>query len=136
MGFSKKKWLESIPAGNFVKNRCEVICMVFIDFRNKLQTSYLRYAAASFIALMLFLSTGYDLFHNHQPDFEHHEDCPVYQFLIVLGAVGIVGALVLQHFLNRITILSFHPDALIYRVERLTPVIRGPPDTAMVVFFK
>lgn len=90
--------------------------------------------AGGLIALVLFLSTGHDLFHNHQPDFENHEDCPVYQFLVVLGSVGIIGALVLQHFLNRVTILEFHSDAIIYGVERLTPVIRGPPDTATVVF--
>ena len=36
--------------------------------------------------LLLLLSTGQDLFHNHEPDSDSHHECPAYQIYLMLSA--------------------------------------------------
>ena len=54
--------------------------------RKNIQTSYLFYILSLLVLLLLFLSSGYDLFHNHEPDLEHHQDCPAFQIYLLFSS--------------------------------------------------
>lgn len=59
---------------------------MFAEFRKNIQTSYLFYLICLFVFLLLLLSSGHDLFHNHEPDFEHHHDCPAFQIYLLFSS--------------------------------------------------
>jgi len=44
---------------------------------------------ALLVFLILFLSSGHDLFHNHEPDLKHHHDCPAHQLYLLFQSIFI-----------------------------------------------
>lgn len=40
--------------------------------------------------LLILLSAGQDLFHNHHPDSDAHQDCPAYQIYLMFSAAIVV----------------------------------------------
>jgi hypothetical protein len=39
------------------------------------------------VSLLLLLGSGQDLLHNHEPDLEHHHDCPAYQLYLLFSSI-------------------------------------------------
>ncbi len=39
------------------------------------------------VFLLLLLGFGQELFHNHEPDLEHHHDCPAYQLYLLFSSI-------------------------------------------------
>jgi hypothetical protein len=109
---------------------------MFTRFQKIFQHNLAKYASGSIVFLLLFLSTGYDFFHNHDADFEKHGECPVYHFLIVLSSVGIPGALVFKIFIYRETSLFTYIDPFKYGYDKIINGIRGPPASFLSHFYK
>lgn len=49
--------------------------------------------------LLLFLSIGQDLFHNHEADSDTHHECPAYQIFLMLSAAIVVDCMCRFFFL-------------------------------------
>lgn len=58
---------------------------MFTGIKKYIQTSS-YYSILFLVFLLLFLSTGQVLFHNHEPDLEHHHDCPAYQLYLLFSS--------------------------------------------------
>ncbi len=60
---------------------------MFAGIRKSIQTRYLFYILSMLIVLMLVLSSGYNLLHNHEPDLKYHQDCSAYQISLLLSTI-------------------------------------------------
>jgi len=60
---------------------------MFAGIRKSIQTRYLFYILSILIILMLVLSSGFNLLHNHEPDFKYHQDCSAYQIYLLLSTI-------------------------------------------------
>ena len=58
---------------------------MFAGIKKNIKTSN-YYLILLLIFLLLFLSSAQDLFHNHKPDLEHHQDCPAYQLYLLFSS--------------------------------------------------
>jgi len=56
------------------------------EFRKYFQNKLL-FLPLIVIVLLLVLSSGYNFFHNHEPDFKKHEDCPAHQLHLLLCSI-------------------------------------------------
>ena len=54
--------------------------------RKNTQSSYLFGIVSILIVLLLFLSSGQDLLHNHKPDLKKHDDCPAHQIFLLFSS--------------------------------------------------
>ena len=43
--------------------------------------------------LVLFFNLGQDLLHNHEPDFEHHHDCPAFHIYLLFSSALVVNCI-------------------------------------------
>jgi len=78
-----------------------------VNYSNKAQKIYslklqLKHRQLIFVIITVWLMVTVvfhtallDSFHNHKPDFHHHDDCPAHQLLLALNAIVIVALFVL-----------------------------------------
>lgn len=97
------------------------------------QQNLAKYALGPIVVLLLFLSTGHDFFHSHDADFDLHEDCPVYHFLIMLSSLGVLVAFVFEIFIERVISKFVFNNPLKYNCDEKNDAIRGPPDSSFIV---
>jgi hypothetical protein len=62
---------------------------MLIAINKKIQSGYLCSALYFLALLLLILGVGVDLFHNHEPDLIHHDDCSVCLIIIMLSGIYI-----------------------------------------------
>jgi hypothetical protein len=48
-----------------------------------------RYLVVGLLFLMLLLGAGQEYVHDHEPDLEHHHDCPAYQLYLLFSLIFI-----------------------------------------------
>jgi len=60
---------------------------MLLRLRQNIQTRHLIHLVYLLVLILLFLSTGHELMHNHAPDTEEHEDCPAYQIEFLLNSL-------------------------------------------------
>jgi hypothetical protein len=84
---------------------------MFARIRKNIQTNN-HNLIVLLVFLLLLLSSGQELFHNHDPDFEHHHDCPAYQLFLLFGAILIFDCIFSFLFLIFITLklIQFEPN--------------------------
>ena len=54
---------------------------------HKIKQGPLKHLALGLILLIFLFSTGFDFFHNHEPDLKVHHDCPAYHIFILLNSI-------------------------------------------------
>jgi hypothetical protein len=79
--------------------------------RKNIQTGSLNYVIGLLVFLLLILGAGQDFFHNHKPDFEHHDDCPAFHLYLLFSSTIIFNCvywfiLLLLIILNLICCIS------------------------------
>ena len=47
----------------------------------------LVYLTVGLLFLLVFFSAGIDFLHNHEPDFQIHQDCPAHQLYILFNSI-------------------------------------------------
>lgn len=57
---------------------------MFTNLRKKFQKRSLLYLIYGPIILLMIMSAGHDLFHNHEPDLFRHHDCPAFHLYLLL----------------------------------------------------
>jgi hypothetical protein len=55
--------------------------------RKAIQASFLSYLVGSLVFVVLLLTLGQGLLHNHEPDLEHHHDCPAFEIYLIFSSV-------------------------------------------------
>lgn len=61
-----------------------------IRLRENIQTTLLFHLLYLLVFTLLFLSTGHEFMHNHEPDSHDHHDCPAYQIDFLLSSFVII----------------------------------------------
>jgi hypothetical protein len=68
--------------------------------------TYRKFLILSLAILLALIVTSADLFHNHEPDFKDHTDCPVFLLQVILLSIVVYYAIyVLNLFQNTHTLL-------------------------------
>ncbi len=65
----------------------------------------------SFVFLLFFLGSGQELFHNHEPDLEHHHDCPAHQLYVLFGSILVFSCLFVLILSILATLAFIHVEA-------------------------
>lgn len=59
---------------------------MFAGIKKNIKTNN-HYLIVLLVFLLLLLGSGQELFHNHEPDLEHHHDCPAYQLYLLFSSI-------------------------------------------------
>jgi len=99
---------------------------MFAGIRKNIQTGYLNYIIGLLLFLLLFLSIGSDLFHNHKPDLECNDDCPAFHIYLLFSST-IIFYFIFWFILAIFTILILIRFNSNYLFTRRTNDSRAPP---------
>ena len=105
---------------------------MFTGIRKNIQTSK-HYLVLSLVFLLLLLCSGQELFHNHEPDLEHHHDCPAYQLYLLFSSILFLDCiyyLLLLIFVTLIFICCEQDHSFYYRNYHS----RAPPFQILKIF--
>ncbi len=98
---------------------------MFTKTIKKLRTGS-SYLPILLVLLLLFLSSGHDLFHNHKPDLEHHHDCPAFQIVLSFSSI-IVYYFIICFILSVCAFFPFVRQNVEYTSPRSDYHPRAPP---------
>jgi hypothetical protein len=59
---------------------------MFLRLRQNIQTKKLLHVTYLIVFILLFLSAGQELMHNHEPDHKVHSDCPAHQIGLLFNS--------------------------------------------------
>ena len=64
------------------------------------------------VSLLLLLGSGQDLLHNHEPDLEHHHDCPAHQLYLLFSSILIFYCIFyfILSILVALKLILYEPD--------------------------
>ncbi len=99
---------------------------MLIRLKQNIQTKHLFYLLYLLVFTLLFLSTGHEFMHNHEPDTEEHHDCPAYQIEFLLSSF------IIHYYFFAVTIifivvLTFRPSHIIDSTTPRGIDARAPP---------
>jgi len=63
---------------------------MFTRFRKNIPAGFRLYLVGFLVILLLALSAGQELLHNHEADLEDHHDCPAHQLALLFSSTIIV----------------------------------------------
>jgi len=90
-----------------------------------------------FIVLLLFLflllGSGQELFHNHEPDLEHHHDCPAYQLYLLFSTILIFDCIFYFFIIILVTLGLIHYESN-YSYFHSNYYSRAPPFQILKTF--
>jgi len=98
---------------------------MFRKIRNKNRVVFF-FQVSLLVLLLLILSSGQDLFHNHEPDFKDHQDCPAFQIYLLFSST-IVSYCVFCFILSFCTVLLLVHCNSVYSLFKFTYDPRAPP---------
>jgi len=99
---------------------------MFAGIRKRIKTSNLYFVTGLLVLLMLFLSIGQDLFHNHKPDLEQHDDCPAFHIYLLFSA-SIVFDCIYWFILLLLVVLNLTCYRPVFYYFQKTHNPRAPP---------
>jgi len=67
-----------------------------------------HYLIVLLVFLLLLLGSGQELFHNHEPDLEHHHDCPAYQLYLLFSSILIFDCIFYFFIFILVTLRLIH----------------------------
>ncbi len=88
---------------------------MFAGITKNLKTNN-HYLIVLLVFLLLLLGSGQELFHNHDPDFEHHHDCPAYHLYLLFSSILIFGCIFyfFIFILLTLSLLHYTPNQLYF----------------------
>lgn len=89
--------------------------------------NYLKAGLKYFILLFFLLSSGNELFHNHEIDLEIHDDCPVHLFLSELQSTIVFTPIAIEITLFFISLILLFQPKFHNSENEFINFHRGPP---------